>query len=186
MNFKEYLKHLSIVILGIVIAFWISNIGVRIKERATQKQVLITIMNEVKDNNENIKVTILNLDTLRTTFTRVNSKNAISGPLSINYQNLSVNNIGYETAKYTGILKDLNYKLVSKIVANYESQKWIKELDKSISDDLLLLFKNKTDKHPDFDYLLFQVGLLIDNLETLDTEQKVLIENLRLFLEIKS
>lgn len=186
MNLKEYFKHLSIVILGIMIAFWISNIGARIKERTTQKQVLHTILNELKNNNENIKSIILNLDSLQTTFIRIKNKDILTGDISIRYIGITENDIGYETAKYTGILNDVNYKLVSKIVENYESQNALKELEKSMSDELFLIIKSKIGKPDNVDYLLIRIRLLLENLESHDAEQKQLIENLMVFLKIKT
>jgi len=186
MNFKEYLKQLSIVILGILIAFWISNIGMSYKERTTQKQVLHTILNELKENNVNIKVTICSLDTLRSTFTRIKNKNTASGIIAINYSGISVNSIGYETSKHTGILKDVDYKLVSKIVENYESQNSLKELEKIMSDELFLLLKSKIGESENVDFLLLQISNLMNSLENFETEQKHLIENLMVFLEKKN
>jgi len=194
MDFKEYIKQLSIVILGILIAFWIGNIGTHYKERATQKQVLLTILNELNDNNEDIKATILNLDSLRTTFISIQKAKRLSDidaitdtvNFTINYNGISVKSIGYETAKYTGILKDVDYKLVSKIVENYESQNSLKELEKLMTDELFVLMKNKIGEGSNVDYILLQILNLKDNLESFDTKQKQLIGNLRVFLKVKS
>jgi len=186
MNFKEYFKELSIVILGLLIAFWISNIGSYYKERATQKQVLLTIMNELKGNNENVKSAMQSLDTLRATFTRLQNMKHSSVALDVVYNGLSINSIGYETAKYTGILKDINYALVSKIVGNYESQNSLKELEKVMSDELFLFLKHKVAEKENLDYLLLQISNLTNNLEEFDTEQKQLIEKLMVFLEVES
>lgn len=182
MNSKDYFKHLSIVILGILIAFGISNIGMHYKERSTQKQVLLTILNELKDNNDNIKATMQSLDTLLTTFTRIQNKSTLSGTITIKHKELSVKSIGYETAKYTGILKDLNYKLVSKIVNNYESQNSLKELEKLMVDELFALLKTKIDESDNVDFILLQISNLMNNLESFDAEQKQLIEDLTVFL----
>ncbi len=184
MNFKEYLKQLSIVILGILIAFWVSNIGSNYKERSTQKQVLQTILNELKDNNKNIKTTILSLDTLRTTYTKIQSNPILSDSVTINYSGLSLKNIGYETAKYTGILKDINYDLTSKIVHNYESQNILIDTEKLMIDELLVLIKNKTIQGNDIDYLLLHIRNLAKHLENFDANQKQLIEDLRTYLKL--
>ncbi|MDD4087976.1 MAG: hypothetical protein PHP48_12110, partial [Bacteroidales bacterium] len=74
MNMKEYLKQLSIVILGILIAFWLSNIGENYEERSTQKQLLRTILNELKDNNCSIKTSILSLDSLQMNYLNIQNK----------------------------------------------------------------------------------------------------------------
>lgn len=186
MNKKEYLKQLSIVILGILIAFWISNIGANSKERTTQKQVLLTILNELKDNNDNIKTTICSLDTIQMTYTNIRDKNTLSGVVKISYSGLQLKNIGYETSKFTGILKDVNYKLTSKIVDNYESQNSLKETEKVVVDELLVLIKNKTYKGDDIDYLLLQILNFKNHLKNFDIEQKQLIENLIAFLDLKN
>jgi len=186
MNFKEYLKQLSIVILGILIAFWVSNIGSNYKEHAIQKQVLQTILNELSDNNESIKATIQSLDTLRMTYTKIHSNSILSDSVTINYVGLSLKSIGYETAKYTGILKDENYKLTSKIVENYESQNSLIDTEKLVIDELLVLIKNKTSQGGDIEYLLLQIKNLMKHLENFDAEQKQLIENLRVSLKMES
>jgi hypothetical protein len=188
MNLKEYIKQLSMVILGILIAFWIGNIGMHYQERATQKQVLLTILNELKDNNENVKATLRNLDTLDSVFTRIKNKNNYSdtATVTINYIGISVKSIGYETAKYTGILKDVNYQLVSKIVDNYETQNSLKDLEKLMTNELFALFKTKIGEGDNLDYLILQVSNLTNNLKGFDVKQKQLIENLMVFLEINS
>ncbi|OFX19131.1 MAG: hypothetical protein A2041_15275 [Bacteroidetes bacterium GWA2_31_9b] len=186
MNFKEYLKQLSIVILGILIAFWISNISMHYKEIATQKQVLLTILYELKENNENIKATMQSLDSLHQTFSKIKNMNNFSGIVTISYAGMSVKNIGYETAKYTGILKDVDYKLVSKIVENYESQNSLKELEQLMSDEMFVLIKNKIGESDNVDYILVQISNIMNNLEGLDEEQKQLIDKLMLYLDVKS
>lgn len=186
MDIKEYLKQLSIVILGILIAFWLSNIGSNHKERVAQKQVLLTILNELKDNNVNIKATIRSLDTLRMTYTSIQNKTILSDSVTINYMGLSLKSTGYETAKFTGILKDVNYKLSSEIVENYESQNSLEETEKLMIDELLILIKNKTDKGDDIDYLLLHIKNLMSHLESFEVGQKQLIENLMVSLGIKS
>jgi len=166
------------VILGILIAFYVSSIGTNYQERATQKKVLLTILNELKDNNENIKITMLSLDSLRNDFTNIQNKSAFSDVLTINYTGLQLKSIGYETAKYTGILKDVDYKLTSKIVENYESQNSLRETETLVIDELLVLIKNKIDKGDDIDYLLLHIMNLQNQLDSFNIEQKQLIENL--------
>lgn len=186
MNIKEYFKELSIVILGILIAFWVSNIGTNYKERATQKQVLLTVLNELRDNNDNIQTTIQSLDTLGMTYTDIQNKNTLSGFVSVKYSGLQLRSIGYETAKFTGILKDVDYNLTSKIVENYESQNSLEETEKLVIDELLVLIKNKTGKGDEIDYLLLQILNFKNHLESFDTEQKRLIKDLMASLDMES
>lgn len=186
MNYKEYLKELSIVILGILIAFWVTNIGSNYKERATQRQVLITILNELKDNNENINTVKQSLDSLYMTYRKIQNQTKMSDSVRINYEGLSLKSIGYETAKYTGILKDVNYNLTSKIVENYESQNSLINNEKLVIDELLLSIKNKISKHEDIDYLILQIRNLMTLIENFDAEQKQLIENLSTSLKLQS
>lgn len=188
MSFKEYLKEISIVILGILIAFWISNVGMQYKEHTTQKQILTTILNELKENSKSIEVTMGSLDTLRRNFTIIKSDTRVHGEmtLSINYSGLDMKGIGYETAKYTGILKDIDYKLVSKIVENYESQNSLKELEKYMRDELFVLIKNKIGNKVNVDYILLQITNLMNNLANYEAEQKQLIEDLTVYLDVKS
>ncbi len=186
MNTKEYLKQLSIVILGILIAFWVNNIGVNYNERVTQKQVLHTILNELKDNNVSIKTTIQSLDTLSMTYSNIKNKDTESGVATINYLGLQLKSIGYETAKYTGILKDVNYKLTSKIVENYESQSYLEDSEKVVIDELFVLIKNKTNKSDEIDYFLLQISNFKNHLESIETDQKQLIEDLNVSLGLES
>ncbi|HUW05764.1 MAG TPA: hypothetical protein VMW01_05855 [Williamwhitmania sp.] len=188
MNFKEYLKEISIVILGILIAFWISNVGMNYKEHTIQKQVFLTILNELKENNKNVEVTMRSLDTLRLNFTRIQKKTNVHGEMfvTISYSGLDVKGIGYETAKNTGILKDIDYKLVSRIVENYESQNSLKELENRMSDELFVLIKNKIGNRNNLDYVILQITNLMTNLTDFDAEQKQLIEDLTVYLDVKS
>ncbi len=184
MKIKEYLKELSIVILGILIAFWISNIGTDFKDRTTQRQVLHTILSELKDNNERIKSTDQNLEILQSTFKGIHNGDS-SSTLNIDYIELNLKSIGYETAKNTVIFKDLNYALTSKIVENYESQNSLDELESKMLDELFLLIKNKrkNSQSSDIDFLLLQIRNLKNDLESFDLKQKQLIKDLQEFLK---
>jgi hypothetical protein len=186
MNYKEYLKELSIVILGILIAYWVSNIGSDHKEHAIQKQVLLTILNELNDNHKNLETTIRSLDSLYLTYKKIQYQTPLSGSVSINYEGLKLRSIGYETAKNTGILKDVDYDLTSKIVENYESQSSIIENEKLMIDELFLSIKNKISNHDDVDFLMLQIKNLLTNLEEFDVEQKQLIDNIRISLKMGS
>jgi hypothetical protein len=186
MNIKEYLKEVSIVILGIIIAFWLTNLGSNYKDRATQKQVLRTILSEIKENCENAKTTEQSLDSLSVIYNKIKNKNIYSDSITINYEGLRLRSIGYETAKYTGILKDVNYDLTSKIVENYESQNSLISNEKMVIDELFLSIKNKMDKSDNIDYLLLQIGNLTTNLKDFEVEQKNLIEILEASLKVKS
>jgi len=185
MNMKEYLKQLSIVILGILIAFWLSNIGENYEERSTQKQLLRTILNELKDNNSSIKTSILSLDSLQMNYLNIQNKTTESGAVTINYLGLQLKSIGYETAKFTGILKDLDYQLSSKIVGNYESQNSLEGTEKLVVDELLVLIKNEITEGDELEYFLLQVLNFKNHLVSFDTEQKQLIEDLSVFLGVE-
>jgi hypothetical protein len=178
MNLKEYLKQLSIVILGILIAFWVSNLGTFFKERATQHQVLQTVLNELKDNNEAIAATRHSLDTLRMIYTNIKTRELASDALEIKYLGLSLKSAAYETAKYTGIFKDIDYQLTSKIVENYESQNTLKETAKLMFEEILLSIKNNDIKNKNVDYVLLQILNLLENLKQHEVQQKQLIVNL--------
>ena len=185
MKFKEYIKELSIVILGILIAFWVSNLGTRYQERATQKQVLQTILNELEDNNGNIETTLQSLDSLQLTYTRIQSQNLLPERFIVKYSGLSLRSIGYETAKYTGILKDISYNLTSKIVENYESQAWLEETEKQMVEELFVLIKNKSHKAEEVDFLILQISNIRYHLLSFNKYQKQLIEELKNYLKIK-
>jgi hypothetical protein len=179
MNYKEYLKHLSIVILGILIAVWINNVGMQRNERTTQKQVFLTMLNEIEDNNESVRLTLLNLDSLRTTIATVQkafnpSDTTIN--VDISYKGLRLTSIGYETAKYTGILKGVNHDLISEIVINYEGQDSLEELEKILLNELFELLRSNSDYN--FHYLLVQIDNFSDNLKTFELKQKTLMASL--------
>ena len=182
MNIKEYLKQLSIVILGILIAFWVSNLGTFFKERATQHQVLQTVLDELKDNNDAIAATRHSLDTLRMIYTKIKNREQTSNVMDIKYLGLSLRNAAYETAKYTGIFKDVDYQLTSKIVENYESQNTLKETEKLMFEELLLSIKNKDIQSKNVDYILLQIVNLLNNLHQFEAEQKQLIDKLIAFV----
>jgi hypothetical protein len=183
MIYKDYLKELSIVILGILIAFWLTNFGSNHKERATQKQVLLTILNELKENNENAEISKQSLDSLSMTYRKILNQSIYSDSVNISYEGLRLKSIGYETAKYTGILKDLNYDLTSKIVENYESQNSLISNEKLVIDELFTSIKNKMN-NDNIEYLLLQIRNLTTNLEEFEVEQKKLIEILKVTLKV--
>lgn len=179
MDFKEYIKQLSIVILGILIAYWVSNIGSNYNERKTQKQILQTILNELQDNHENTKESLSSLDTLKTIYTQIRYTPTLSDSFTINYIGLSLKSIGYETAKYTGILKNVDYKLTSRIVQNYESQNSLVKTEELMIDQLFTMIKNKTNKDKEVDYLLLLINNLESHLTNFDKNQEQLIEYLQ-------
>ena len=174
MNTKEYLKELSIVILGILIAFGINNIWMKHKEHSTQKQVLMVIQNELNDNEQETKTALENLSLLLRTFEKIQKLADSSGShdVSIRYTGSNLKSIGYETAKYTGILKDIDHKLMSEIVECYEIQKETKDMETSIKDEIFIFFKNTSKKN--IDYLILKISNLIENIKNLDAIQNQL------------
>ncbi|MCG6189386.1 hypothetical protein [Maribellus maritimus] len=178
MNTKEYIKELSIVIVGILIALWINNIWTRHEKHTTQKQVLTVIQNELNDNKQQTKITLDNLNQLLGNFEKIQKLASTLGSydVSIKYTGSNLKSIGYETAKYTGILKDIDYKLMSEIVEYYEIQKETKDLETSIRDEIFIFFKNTSPKN--IDYLILKISNLIENIKNLDAIQNQLSEEL--------
>jgi hypothetical protein len=179
MNYKEYLKHLSIVILGILIAVWINNVGMQRNERNTQKQVFLTMLNEVRDNNESVKLTILNLDSLKSNIAIVQQGITVKDTtinIDLSYEGLQLTNIGFETAKYAGVYKGVPHNLISEIVVNYEGQNSLAELEKMLVNELFELLRHNSDY--DFHYLLVQIDIYIDNLKAFEVKQRQLIASL--------
>ncbi|MCF8349090.1 MAG: hypothetical protein K9G61_09795 [Bacteroidales bacterium] len=183
-GFKGYLKELSIVILGILIAFWLSNLGNKYHERKAQAKVLHTILNELKENNANIKTTIASLDTLFLIFSRKSKSDIFTDDINISYIGLSFRSVGYETAKYRGVLNDLDYELTSQIVENYEFQFSLENSEQLIVDELFKLIRNRTTKANEIDYLLLHISQLINRLNNFDENQKHLINELTTFLNL--
>ena len=183
MNTKEYFKQLSIVILGILIAFWINNMGTHYKEHAVQKKVLSVILNEIKDNQKKTGIALKNLDSLRMDFATIQKSSVFADTsITIRYIGSNLKSIGYETAKYSGILKDINHKLLSEIVESYEYQKTLAEMEVSMRNEIFQFFKYK--KEDNINYLMIQILNLITNMEQLETEQQQLIEDLSVSLKI--
>ena len=81
-------------------------------------------------------------------------------------------------------MKDVNHKLVSGIVECYEFQKSTEELEESLRDEIFVFFKSK--EKDNIDYLIFQISNLIENMKSLEAEQKQLEDNLATHLKIKS
>jgi hypothetical protein len=178
MNFKEYLKQLSIVILGILIAYWVGNIGSYYKERNVQKQVLQTILNEVKDNSASVSITLNSLDSLRATYVRLKNNSITSGSITVNYEGLSLRSIGHESAKYSGVLKDISYKYTSNIVENYEKQNSLVAAEELVTSQLLEIIKSRSAEDGDIDYLLLQIENLMRQLKSFSADQKQLLNDL--------
>lgn len=183
MKTKDYLKELSIVILGILIAFGLSNLGAKYQEYKTHQKVLLTILNEVKENNSNIKETIESLNSLHADFSGARKNDFFSDNISISYIGLSFRSVGYETAKYRGVLADLDFELTSSIVENYEYQFSMEDSEKIIVEELFKLIRNKDAKTNEMEYILLHVSLLRDNLIKFNIRQEQLIEKLSAFLD---
>jgi len=178
MNTKEYIKELSIVIVGILIALWINNVWTRHEHHKTQKQVLTVIQNELNDNKQEIKTALDNLGSLRNNFGKIQQLSGSSGSqdISIKYTGLNFKSVGYETAKYTGILKDISHNLMSEIVEYYEIQKNTEDLEASLKDEIFVFFKNSTPNN--IDYLILKISNLIENIRNLEAIQNQLSEEL--------
>lgn len=180
MNSKEYFKHLSIVILGILIAVWINNLATQRNERKTQKLIFNTILNELSENHERVLNTIQNLDSLLSTlavledeFKFNNSDKDIDKDITINYKGLMLTNVGYETAKYTGILKGVNHNLTSQIVINYETQNSLVALERQMTNEIFELVRLTNDYNIRF--LMMHIENFKDNLNTFKQRQQTLI-----------
>jgi len=85
MRIKGYIKELSNVNIGILIAFWLSNIGSKIKERNARKNVLHKLLNELKMNNSNNKTTIQSTDSLYAVLSGKRDSNFFSNDINIRY-----------------------------------------------------------------------------------------------------
>ncbi len=185
MDIKEYFKQLSIVILGILIAFWVSNIGTNHNQRKAQKQVLNTIINEINENHNNTINSIKSLDKLHIIYSNIKSKNALGDTLEINYEGLSSQSVGYETAKYTNILKDIDYNITSRIVENYEKQKAIEDLENNFIDELMAFLKYKNTDSTTIDFLLVHINNLSHHLKNFDKTQNQLTQDLQVYINTK-
>ncbi|MFA8450007.1 MAG: hypothetical protein ACEPOW_04870 [Bacteroidales bacterium] len=185
MGFKEYVKEISIVILGILIAFWINNLGVEYKEYRTRKQILYTMLSELEGNNKNIYDKIEELKNLSEDFDKLSSEGT-SGELKIEFHEITLVTASYETAKYTGIFKDIDYSVVSKIVGNYERQESCIEFDEDVEQRLFSMIGNGISNKDNLTYLIKLIDLFVDNLEAAGHKQKVLIKALRNYLESNS
>lgn len=183
MNFKEYIKQLSIVILGIIIAFWINNLGMHYEERSQQEQILQIILNEQIENSGEVESVIRNLDTLYYQFNNFGMNT--NGTAKITYSGISQNSIGFETTKYTGDINNLNYSLLSKIVKNYEILNSLIDEERIMSEEIHSLFRK--DKIADFDpgYLLHLIENFRRNLSDYNEDQVKLIQELKKELKEK-
>lgn len=179
----EYLKQLSIVILGILIAFWLNNMGNSIQEKTVRREVLQTMLNEVNDNSRSTQNALQSLKNLHHVYSKVASEETGGDTLKVSYSGLITTNVGYETASFKGILKDVDYKLTSGIVSYYNTLMALKEAEKEMVTELMEVIKNKTQQKSDLDYLLLLINNLTKRLEGFTKEQTTLIQSLQEYLE---
>lgn len=172
MNSKEYFKHLSIVILGILIAVWINNLATQRNERKTQKLIFNTIYNELRENHESVVNTIQNLDSLLNTLAILEDESKLRNTdkhINLSYHGLMLTNVGYETAKYTGILKGVKHNLISQIVINYETQNSLVALERQMTKELFELLRH-IDQY-NIRFLRIQIENFKDNLNSFEQRQ---------------
>ena len=178
MKLKEYFKELSIVVLGIVIALWVNNLGMNSNNRKTQKQVLQTVLNETQSNSVNVDSLLINIDWLSSQFSKLKEKEGFAViDIDYFYFGLILKNSSYEAAKYTGILSGLDYNQLSILVSVYESHNLLGSMDKSLIDIFLSLPKVKVNNNQ-INYMLFYLNAYKGFLLDLRAQQAELIKSL--------
>lgn len=179
---RSYFREISSIILGILIAFWVNSLGVEYKESKTRKQVIVTMLNELKENNANIQSKLDNCDSLQYAFEYLSGKREGSMKTMIAFYSLDFSSASYETAKYSGIFKDLDYALVSKIVDNFDTQKMLLAFDDKLEDRLYGIIDRGIGKGKNYNSFLVLSGAFRENLQIFEEEQKFLIEELETYL----
>jgi hypothetical protein len=173
MDFKEYIKHVSIVILGILIAFWVNNLGVSYKENNNREQILKSILKEQKDNHNNVQESIKELSKLYLMLDSVNRN--LKDKINIEYSYVNLTSIGYESLKYSGAMKDMKYSIVSSVVGVYGTHQVITNLENRALSELLRLKQKSKQNGKEIEFILLHLKLLKANLVSLLEEQEKLI-----------
>ena len=179
---KEYIKELSIVILGILIAFWINNLGNSYKEKSTQKLVLQSMLYEMVEDREAVDKKIKNTKDVLHTFEVLTSDTIQDCKISLEYYIFDVSSVGYETAKYSGIFKDLNYDLVSQIIDVHESVKYLKEADHMFEKKLMSIIQGEFRVRKDMRFFLLIGDDHLESLQKLKKKRETLIVALAEYL----
>lgn len=182
MDYKEYLKHLSIVILGILIAFWLNSVATGFKEKKNQKEILQYIYSEQLQNRTNLAKSLSEINGLCALVDSVSKGK--NHKLKLGFTKTDLNTLAFETAKYSAILKDINYNLASHIVGCYQSYPVISQLEDKVWEELLLIMKNKQGiNDTSLSYLYLNLDILRQNLETLAETQQTLISELQIICQ---
>lgn len=173
----SYVKELSIVILGILIAFWLNEVGVSIRERAEEKRLVKGIYSEVELNIKRIDNKVDNTKELLATFTGIRDKT--EGHLQINYYETGLSRAAYETAHYTGGLSSLERETLIQLVDYYSTMESLEELDQMVEQDMFNVIRKGFDTDRELAYTILLLENLDDGLQDLKEEQEKLYEVLK-------
>lgn len=148
------------------------------KENKLQKQGLSIILSELKENRAEIDETIAQLDTLHNQIKKLSKNETLEDGFS--YDLLSLKNNGFETAKFTGVLNGLDYKLNSEIVQTYHNQQSILNFESRMVDELLKLMRTG-ESYPkeSFHYFLIIINDLKENLKSIQLNLNETVEILQ-------
>lgn len=133
---KSYLKELTIVIIGVTIAFWLEGIGESIKRKRLTNKVLVNIENEMQFNKERISGIIDFQNKILDRYDSllaVDPENDLSN-FGISIIQISANNSAYEIAKSNNILSEIDINLANEITRCYMVQDMLRSIENRMRD----------------------------------------------------
>ena len=178
---KELRKHLTeilLIMVGVLAAFWLSQLGENRKAEALKTKVLYSIENELDSNHYILQSFLLDQDSLLITLEEGIKRLAVGEDVELDF-NVSkplLSDTGYELARTTGVLNEVNFDLVFKITKYYKSQQAISMLEDKILESILM---QGIDKEEALLRLLFQLKELNRNQHGLLEGMKELREEMK-------
>lgn len=182
----NYLHELSIVILGISIAFAINKWSANNKDLEKEKVVMETILSEIENNNFYVNDVIRANDKLLTQYDSVVQVLESSGVDDVNLvltvSKLLFQDSGMDLAISIGVLSNVDFTLARKISFCYKLQQNILDFEQAYFDYLEV---KEDDRKTYYRTCRVKVSNFNNALKTLDQEQKNLQEEIEKYVEEK-
>ncbi|MCE7996787.1 MAG: hypothetical protein HEP71_32805 [Roseivirga sp.] len=132
---KNYLKELTIVVIGVTIAFWLEGLGARLKRHSLTEKVLENIENEMRYNLDRITSLTSFQDEILNSHDSLMTYNPDYSvqDFAARFMTISSNNSAYEISKSTNVLSEIEITMANEITRCY----YIQDRLLSIEDRLM-------------------------------------------------
>ncbi len=185
-KFLAYIRELSIVIVGISIAFGINKWSENRKSLEKEKLVLETVVSEIENNNFYVKGAIqaneLLLQQYDSVLLLLETENSDQVNIVLTISKLLFQDSGMDLAISIGVLSDVEFQLARDISFCYKLQQNILGFEKTYFDYLEVKEENRRTY---YNTCRTKVNNFMMALKTLDEEQIQLKEDVEKYIEEK-